>query len=299
MKRSNRTILVTGATGNVGNEIVRQLSAIATKDSNVKVKAGVRSIKNGDKLEEKTELVEIDYTKPESLSKALEGIDDLFLLTPFQSDMVELSSNLVSEATKAGTIGHILKLSVMGADSDPGITPSRLHRQAEKIIEQSGIPFTFLRPNFFMQNFVNFFSNSIKSEGAFYLPAGDGKASFVDIRDIASVAVKILTDNQNGKYDGKAYNITGSEALTYRDTAEILSKEVSKRISYVNISEDDARKGLKEMGMDNWFIDSMMELFTISRAGYLSSISPAVQELTGKKPITFSQFAKDYAGSFK
>ena len=131
--------------------------------------------------------------------------------------MVDLTSNLVSEA-KNTRVKYIVKQSVMGADAEPGITPGRLHRQAEKIIEESGIPFTFLRPNFFMQNFVNFYSHSIKTQGAFYAPAGDAKISFVDVRDIAAVAVQSLITN-DGKHKGKAYDITGGEALSYRQAS--------------------------------------------------------------------------------
>jgi uncharacterized protein YbjT (DUF2867 family) len=211
--------------------------------------------------------------------------------------MVDLTSNLVNEAKKT-KIKYIVKQSVMGADAEPGITPSRLHRQAEKIIEESGIPFTFLRPNFFMQNFVNFFSQTIKSQNAFYVPAGDAKVSFVDVRDIAAVAVQALASN-NGKHEGKAYNITGGEALSYGQAAEILSKQLGKKVNYVNVSDENARKGMKDMGMDEWTINSMIELFEITRAGYASAISPAVEEITGSKPISFSQFASDNAVSFK
>jgi uncharacterized protein YbjT (DUF2867 family) len=122
--------------------------------------------------------------------------------------MLDLTSNLVNAAKKSG-VEYIIKQSVMGADAEPGITPGRLHRQAEKIIEESGISFSFLRPNFFMQNFVNYYSSMIKSQGALYAPAGDGKVSLVDGRDIAWVAVQaLISDNQ---HRGKAYNITGQK----------------------------------------------------------------------------------------
>lgn len=212
--------------------------------------------------------------------------------------MVDLTSNLVREAKKAG-VKHIAKLSVMGADAEPGITPSHLHRQAEKLIEESQIPFTFLRPNFFMQNFVNFFAQTIKNQSAFYLPAGDGKVSFVDVRDIAAVAVHSLVDNDTSKHEGKAYNITGSEALSYGQAAEILSEKVSRKIKYVNISDFDSRKGMKDTGADEWTINSMIELFGIIKTGYASAISLTVEQITGYKPVTFEQFAKDYAGAFR
>ena len=288
------TILITGATGTVGSEVVKQLSA---KGENIIVKATTRSATdNTFENLNRVQVVQLDYDKPDSLAVALKGVDKLFLLTPFQSNMVDLTSNLVSEAKKT-KVKYIAKQSVMGADAEPGITPGRLHRQAEKIIEESGIPFTFLRPNFFMQNFVNYYSNLIRSQGAFYMPAGDAKVSFVDVRDIAAVAVKsLINDNQQ---KGRAYNITGGEALTYGQTAEILSKAVGKKINYVNVTDQDARKGMKDMSMDEWTIKSMIELFEITRAGYVSEISPIVEQVTGNKPITFSQFANDYAGAFK
>jgi len=288
------TILITGATGTVGSEVVKQLSA---KGENIIVKAAARSATdNTFENLNRVQVVQLDYDKPDSLAVALKGVDKLFLLTPFQSNMVDLTSNLVSEAKKA-KVKYIAKQSVMGADAEPGITPGRLHRQAEKIIEESGIPFTFLRPNFFMQNFVNYYSNLIRSQGAFYMPAGDAKVSFVDVRDIAAVAVKsLINDNQQ---KGRAYNITGGEALTYGQAAEILSKAVGKKINYVNVTDQDARKGMKDMSMDEWTIKSMIELFEITRAGYVSEISPIVEQVTGNKPITFSQFANDYAGAFK
>ena len=295
------TILVTGATGTVGSEVVKQLlSYKGQKEEDIIVKAAARSANDDTFRNLGVQVVQLDYNKPDTISAALSGIDKLFLLTPFQSNMVDLTSNLVNEAKNAG-VRYIVKQSVLGADAEPGITSSRLHRQAEKVIEESGIPFTFLRPNFFMQNFVTFYSNFIKTQGAFYVPAGDAKASFVDVRDIAAVAVQALSGSKNGesKHIGKAYDITGAEALSYGEAAEILSKELAKKVSYVNISDEDARKGMKDMGADEWTINSMIELFGITRAGYLSEISPAVEQVTGNKPTTFSQFARDYASAFK
>jgi uncharacterized protein YbjT (DUF2867 family) len=291
------TILVTGASGTVGSEVVKQLAS-ATADANIR--AGTHSIEST-KIVVKSDIVEpiqIDYNKPDTLKDALKDVDKVFLLTPFQSDMVELSSSFLKEIVNAGNIKHIVKLSVMGADSEPGIIGSRLHRQVEKMIEDTGIPFTFLRPNFFMQNFVNFFSQSIKEQSAFYLPAGDGKVSFVDVRDIASVAVEALTKNNGGRYYGKAYNITGPDAISYDDVARILSEQLRKKISYVNISEDDARKGMKDTAWDEWTINYMMELFNIIRMGYLSEVSSVTEEVTGRSAISLSQFAKDYSEDF-
>ena len=203
------TILVTGATGTVGSEVVKQLTS-----SGHRVRAAIHTPTKAHKFKDNmVDLVTLDYTRPETFADAFKDVDKLFLLTPISPNMGSNSSNLVN-AAKQNAIKHIVKLSVMGADAEPGIIIGRLHRQEEKIIEGSGIPYNFLRPGAFMQNFVNYFGETIKNQNAFYFPAGEGKVSFVDVRDIASVAVVFLTRNDT-KYENKAYGITGQEALSY------------------------------------------------------------------------------------
>lgn len=295
---AQESILVTGATGTLGSEVVRQLSSATPA---VNIKAAIHSAQNIKKVKEegdRVEVVLIDYNKPETLKEALNQVDKLFLLTPDVPNAHELASNLVIEAKKAG-IRYIVKQSVMGADLEADVGTMRLHRQAEKIIEKSGIPFTFLRPNEFMQNFINFHSPSIKNNNAFYLPLEDAKVSLVDVRDIAAVAVKSLTEDRNDKHDNKTYLITGPEAQSYHQAAEILSNATDKKISYVNISEEEARGAMKEMGMSDWIINTISELYDYFRKGNASQVSSAVEEVTGKKPISFSQFAKDYAEAFR
>jgi uncharacterized protein YbjT (DUF2867 family) len=297
MKTKQETILVTGSTGTLGGEVVKQLSSSTPA---INIKAGVHSAQNVKKVKDgdEVEVVLIDYNKPETLKEALSQVDKLFLLTPDVPNAHELASNLVIEAKKAG-IRHIVKQSVMGADLEADVGTFRLHRQAEKIIEQSEIPFTFLRPNEFMQNFVNFHSHFIKNNNAFYLPLEDAKVSLVDVRDIAAVAVKSLTEDRSDKHNNNTYLITGPEALSYYQAAEILSSATDKKISYVNISEEEARGAMKEMGMSDWLINTISELHDYFRKGNASQVSSAVEEVTGKKPISFSQFAKDYAEAFR
>ena len=188
----NETILVTGATGNVGSEVVKQLSIDA---SNYNIRAGVHSIENANKVHQsdRVKAVRIDYDKIEGLESAFKDVDKLFLLTHPSSKTIEHESNLITEAKKSG-IKHIVKQSIMRADLGADVEAMRLHRQAEKLIEESGIPYTFLRPNEFMQGFINFQGTTIKSNNAFYIPAEDAKVSFVDARDIASVVVKVSVE---------------------------------------------------------------------------------------------------------
>lgn len=175
---------------------------------------------------------------------AFNGVDELFLLTHPSTKTIEHESNLVNEAKKSG-----VRRSVMGADLNADVEVMRLHRQAEQIIEESGIQFTFLCPNEFMQNFVNFHGHSIKNNNAFYLPAQDAKVSTVDVRDIAA-AVKILTNGrEDGMHNNKVYLITRPEAISYYQAAEILTTVTGKKVDYISISDEEAREGMKQMGI--------------------------------------------------
>jgi uncharacterized protein YbjT (DUF2867 family) len=301
MSKNSSTILITGATGTVGSEVMKQLSSATPA---VKIKAAIHSVENLKRVKDVDDRIEpllFDYEKPESIREALRSVDKLFLLTPDTPTAAELASNMVTEAKKAG-IRHIVKQSVQAADSTAAaaiVSTIRLHRQAEKIIEESGIPYTFLRPGEFMQNFIRWYSETIKEQGAFYLPAGDTKVGFVDVRDIAAVAVKALTeDDENDKHKNKAYTITGPEELSYYQVAEILSNATGRKIDYVNISEEETRRAMKDMGISDSLINGVIEVIELYRRG-IPQLSSAVEEITGKKPISFSQFAKDYAHVFR
>jgi uncharacterized protein YbjT (DUF2867 family) len=295
METKQESILVTGASGNIGSEIVKQLLAVAPA---VSIKAAVHSRQNVKKVndDDRVKVIPIDYNESDTLRQALKDVDKLFLLTPDVPNAAHFASNAVTEAKKAG-IRHIVKQSVMGADLEADVGTMRLHRQVEEIIEQSGIPFTFLRPNEFMQNFINFHSPSIKGNNAFYFPLDDAKVSLVDVRDIAAVAVKSLTDEDLHK--NKTHLITGPEALSYHQVAEILSNRIGRKINYVNISDEEARAAMKEIGMSDWLINTVSELSDYFRKGKASEISSAVEEVTGNKPISFSQFANDYVDAFR
>ena len=140
------------------------------------------------------EIVDLDYMQPETITNALIDINRLFLQTLPVPDAINICSNIIREAKKNG-VKYIVKLSAMGADSKPRSTILRLHGEEEKIIKESGISYTFLRPSAFMQNFVTLFGNTIRTQNAYYVPAGDAKMSFVDTRDIAAISSNILTNN--------------------------------------------------------------------------------------------------------
>ena len=288
--KNEKAILVTGATGTVGSEVVKQLASLG---QNVKASVHTQSKANKFKDQNGIDTVGIDFYKPETIADAFRHVDRVFLLTPPSPDMTNLYSTLITEAKK-NDIKYIVKLSVIGADIEPGITIGRLHRQEEKIIEESGIPYTFLRSGAFMQNFVNFFGQTIREQNAIYLPVGEGKVSFVDVRDIASAVAALVIEN-HAQDENKAYDITGQEALSYAQAAEVLSKELGRKISYIDIPEESARKGMKENGMSDWLVDGLLEIYAIIRAGHAAQTTTSIEEITGRKPILFSQFVKDYA----
>jgi uncharacterized protein YbjT (DUF2867 family) len=284
------SILVTGATGNVGSQVVKQLSSFRGI-----VRAAVQSKNRADDIKNtKAELVEMNFNKSETVEAAFKGIQKLFLLTPFVPDMVEMSKSLIREAKKAN-VNYIVKQSAFGSELEDGITMNKLHRQVEEAIVSSGINYTLLRPMSFMQNYLGL-SDSIKLQGIFYAPLIDSRTSFVDVRDIAAVAVEALTKSG---HENKAYNITGPEAVSNYDIANILSKTTGRKITYVNISDDEARKGMKENGMQEWTINALMELYDFQKAGKASHVSLDVERVINRKPISFEQFAKDYSDTFR
>ena len=291
----SNTILVIGATGTVGSEVVRQLSA-----KGADVRACCHTLSKADQIRGPgVEIVELDYNKPETVEAAFKGVEKLFLLTPVVDNLVEITAQLVAEAKKAG-VKRIVKQSTvgleLGADAEARIPPIRWLRQAEEIVEESGIPYTFVRPTGFMQNFSNFYRQTIKEQDAIYTNAGEGKECFVDARDIAAVAVEALTGDG---HEGKIYTTTGPEALSHNQVAEILSEVLDRKISHVNMSDEDARKGMKEAGLPDWMINAAIEADKLTREGRGSAVLPTVEEVTGKKPRSFEQFARDYAEAFR
>jgi uncharacterized protein YbjT (DUF2867 family) len=283
------TILVTGATGTIGSEVVKALAA----KPGVTVRVAVRSAAKAEKLLGPNVVpVDFDYEKPETIAAAVKGADRLFLLTPFSQDQVALAKVLI-DAAKAAGVKHIVKLSAIGAQIEPGIQLGRWHRAVEQLVEASGIAYTFLRPANFMDNFIHYYPPA--GDGNIYLPLGTGAVSYIDARDVAAVAAAALTEES---HYGKAYELTGSEALTTAEAAAAIGKASGRDIHYVDVPEAAASKAMLDMQMPGWMVDGMMELHGIVKAGYASGISPLVEQLTGHAPRTFAEFTRDRAAAW-
>ncbi|MEL6500846.1 MAG: SDR family oxidoreductase [Cyanobacteria bacterium J06623_1] len=280
-------ICITGAGGTVGREVIKQLELAkvpyrAAYFSKEKVEAA---------LAKGVDAVSIDYNRPETLHKAFQGCDKLFLLGPNALNQTQLELNAV-EAAKAVGVKYIVKQSVMGAEGED-FSLAQIHRPVEKAIEASGIEWTFLRPNSFMQNVVTFMAETIKAESTFYSASGEAKIAHVDVRDIAAVAVKALTESEPIHF-GQAYTLTGSEAPTYDDLADELSKVLGRSISHISLSPEDLKHGMLAEGMPKVIAERMLDLERYYREDRASHITNDIKQVTGQEPRRFAQYTRDY-----
>lgn len=281
-------ILVTGATGSVGAATVKALQSTGAA-----FKVAVRSPDKAKALG--AEGVAFDWDKPETFLPAFQGVKKLFLLTPVTQFQVGHTLDVVAAAKRAG-VQHIVKLSVIGADSEPGIALGRQHFAAEKELKASGIAWTFLRPTFFMQNFVNYYGVNPKQDGPVYLAHGTSKASWVDVRDVGEVAAKVLA---TPGHEGKAYDLTGGEALSSAEALAILGEALGRKYNYVEVPPEAVRKSMEDSKAPLWMVDGFGELDFLIRAGYASAVAPGVKQVLGREPRTFRQYAQDSAASLK
>ncbi|NEO84611.1 MAG: SDR family oxidoreductase [Spirulina sp. SIO3F2] len=279
-------ICVTGAGGTVGREVVKQLE-LAKVPFCV---AYFSKEKMDTAIAKGLDAVIIDYNHPDTLQAAFQGCDTLFLLGPNALNQTQLELNAV-EAAQAVGVQSIVKQSVMGAEAE-NFSLALIHRPVERAIETSGMAWTFLRPSSFMQNVVTFMSETIQAESVFYSASGAAKISHVDVRDIAAVAVKALTEPTHA---GKAYTLTGSEALSYDELAQELSAVLGRAISHISLAPEDLKQAMLAEGMPEALADRMLDLERYYREDQASRITNDIQQVTGREPIQFAQYARDHA----
>ncbi len=282
-------ILIIGGTGNIGSEVVRRLNE---KGADFKVLAR-DATKAAASIGADVEIVEGDLSIPETVSAAIEGVEKLFLITPLHLEQVSMKSTAIQAAKNAG-VKHIVMSTGMGAGLDAGVEIGRWHGTSQEEVKATGISYTFLQPGFFMQNML-MFADSIRGNGEFYLPLGDSKVCLVDARDIAAVGVAALTEDG---HENQEYPITGGEALSMIEAADILSDVVGKEIKYVDVPLEAAKEGMVAVGMPAKLADLMNELYALGPLGHLAGVTDTVITKTGKTPRSFRQFAQDYATAF-
>jgi uncharacterized protein YbjT (DUF2867 family) len=282
-------ILITGATGNNGQELIRQLAATGQC-----VRALVRKPAEAAKLDgSNIEVVAGDFDLPETLETALQGVEKAFLLTPVAERFVQWQKDFIQAAQRA-KIKHLVKFSGMGAHARSASLLLKLHAETDEVLRSSGVPFTILQPNSFHQNMLSS-ANTIKAQGAFYWPLKKASQSTVDIRDISAVAAKVLASSG---HEGKTYIITGPEALSFQEAAEKLSSVLGRRIQYVDVPISAAADGMRKSGMPDWNVDAVSDLLAYFATGAAATVTDTVPRLLARPATSFEQFVKDHRGAF-
>jgi len=284
-------ILVTGATGLTGGELVRRLSA-----KGVPVRALVRNTAKAEALSHlpHVEIVEGDMSRPETLSGPLQGVDRAMLISSSAPDMLEVQSNFIDAAKKAG-VKHVVKLSGIIAELDSPFRFARMHAEIERRLEASGMAFTQLRAGEFFSAYFRQV-RSIVAKGALFLPMEDAKIASIDIGDIAEVAATVLTSSG---HEGKIYLLTGPEALSMAEVAEKLSIATGKPIQYINVAPEEAKSANLAVGMPPYLVDALFELFAERRKGKEAHVSAVIPTIFGWQATSFDEFAARNAAIFR
>ena len=274
-------ILVIGSTGTIGTPLVKAL--LAKGES---VKAASRSGKAADGAEG----VRFDYTDASTYADAFDGVDRLFLiLAGGRLDAIDALTPVVQEAARREV--KIVFLSVFGVDADDSIP----YRQIELKIIASGVPYVILRPNWFADNFHTYWKAGIE-HGEIAVPAGEGKSSFIDVRDIADSAAAALTSNA---FDGKAFNLTGPKAFGYGEAAAIISQAIGKPVGYSAVSDEAFIAILTSAGVPKDYASFLASIFHPVREGWTSAVTGDVETLTGRAPRSLETYVGDHVDVLK
>jgi uncharacterized protein YbjT (DUF2867 family) len=282
-------ILITGATGKVGGATLTQLCS-----RGVPVRALVRNAAKAALVAgPQVEVVIGDLAQPHCLESALDGVTSALLVSPLDPHQVEIQGNFIDAAKRAGRV-HVVKISGLGTALDSPVRSGRWHAQTERYLEDSGLPFTHVRPPFFMQNILRF-APTVRTSGEFTGSMNQGKVAMVDVNDIAAVVATALTTPAHAS---KAYVLTGPEALSYPDVAERLSESLGRRVTYRDVPLEVMQERLRASGMPEWHIDVQIDFSTALSAGHASTVTNTVEAVTGRPARTFEQFIQEHLALF-
>jgi uncharacterized protein YbjT (DUF2867 family) len=280
-------ILVTGATGNTGSGLVPAL-----RKAGVDVRAFVRDEAKAQPLKDLgVEVVLGDLDQPETIAPAVEGVDKIYLLTWNGPTQAQQAINVIEAAKKAGN-PHIVRHSMWGSEN------SRIIQQGDQVeaaLTSSGLPWTLLKPTFFMQNLM-MAAQTIASDGMIYWDTGDGKLGMIDLRDIVEAAFAVLTGEG---HEGKNYILTGPEAISMHEVASAFSKVLGKKVTYVSVPGEAALQSMLSMGFPEWIARGYGELMVGFSQGFAGRTTDNVATLTGHPARSIEQFARDYAQVFE
>jgi uncharacterized protein YbjT (DUF2867 family) len=285
------TVLVIGPTGTVGSQLLPLLAEQRTPVRAL-VHAGGRAASRLTGVEVATG----DLTDLSTLVQAMTGVQRVYLLTPpAPADLhVQMERNALDGAIKTGVV-HVVKQSVHLAAPDAPVGIMRSHFRCEELLRASGLPFTILRPNSFMQNLL-MFAPAIRQTGALAAPAHGVRLSLIDARDVAAVAAAVLT--QHG-HEGATYQLTGPEALGFAELARQLTRAIGAPIAYADLPVDQSRARMRAAGMPEFLLQEAIAHFDYWRTGVGAEVTSHLGDLIGRPPRTFAAFAHDYADAFR
>lgn len=281
-------ILVTGATGNVGGSVLEQLV-----EAGQEVRVLARYPEKLAKYEGKIEVVQGDLSRPETLDAAFAGADKAFLLCT-GGDLPTVAGDAAAAAKKA-SVKHLVFLSSSSTVHMDETMNGRRHLEAEAKIKAAGIPWTMLRPGYFASNTLQW-AGSLKERGAVFLPLGESKMIPIDPDDIASVAMKALTEPG---HEGKSYELSGSESLSTAEQVAKISAAIGKPLKFVDVTPEAAREGMAKAGMGDLYIRVMLEGAALLKSGAGATSTTTVEELLGRKPKTFDDWLKRNVDAFR
>lgn len=278
-------ILVTGATGAIGSLVVKQLST-----HGVTVRALVRDMAKAEPLLGKgVQLAQGDFDQPETLARALNGVTSVFLLTPPHPDALGMNDRFLEVATTLPTTPRIVRLSALKATDHAPTDTSRSHAIADGRLQDAGLPYMILRPNYFMQNLLGS-AESILTSGQMFQGMGDGRIGFIDVRDIADVAIAALLDQS---WDYGIYDLTGPASVSFHDVASELGAALGQAVQYVPITPEAVRQSIVQMGWGEWAAEMMLGYSAAYGKGWGDFTTTFVQKIAGHEPRSIAQFARE------
>ena len=282
-------LLLTGVTGKTGGA-----SAQALLKKGIPLRAIVRNAEKAAGLKAAgVELVLGDVTDRAVLEKAMVGISKALMIMPNGEKQLELEKQFVDVAKQAG-VKHVIKMSSIEAVADAKSPIPKIHYASEQYLMTSGLGWTMVKPNFFMQNFLGS-AGTIKEQGKIFLPMGEGKTVMADTRDIGAVVAAVMTGTG---HEGKSYEITGPEVLSFADAAARFSKVLGRKIDYVHVPMPAYRQTLSRFLTNPWHLNAVCELFQEIADGHVLRTTDTVQKLTGKPPTSLEQFIRDHQTIF-
>jgi uncharacterized protein YbjT (DUF2867 family) len=282
-------ILITGAAGTTGSEVVRLLTA-----KGVRVRAMVRDPEKAKRFTGPgVETVVADLARPATLDPALRGVDKVYLVSSPDPRVSQLHGHLIDAAKRAG-VKQVVRLSASGAATNSPTPFLKWHGETDERLARSGISFSLLRASFFMQNLIGLRA-MIQHDGVIRLPAKEGKIAPIDTRDVSAAVAAVLTSEG---HSGRIYDVSGPESLGFAEMATRLGKAIDREIRYEDVPPETVREAWLAAGKPEWLADGFVDLMAYFATGAAADVTGGVEKLTGVKPRSFDTFAKDFAGAF-